>query len=574
MPRLHPFLLLTAVAVLAGAAQAQEPVAPVAASPGTAATPTSTEPVPPVAPEAVHVAINRLMDASWQKSGITPAPLSSDAEFLRRVTLDLIGRIPTIEESRAFLANTSPSKRSEAIDALLVMPEYARHMQHQFDVMLMRRLPQKHVPVAEWQKFLRDSFSQNKPWTQIAKEVLSADGLDEKNRGPARFYLDREAEVNTVTRDIAKVFLGADLLCAQCHDHPHYDGFKQAHYYGIAAYLNRTFLFTPKGKPAVLAEKADGEAKFKSVFIKDQAEMTATPRVFDGMVLQEVAFKPGEEYEVKPEKDKPEIRPIPKFSRRAFLAEAIASPDNPRFARTLVNQVWAMLLGRGIVHPVQLDHPDNPPAHPEVLDLLTREIKTHQFDVKWLIREIVLTSAYQRSSAPVDPAQVPPEESFACFPLKPLSPEQFCWSVLEASGEAAVHRKALAAGLNEEALFNRLASYQNRFVQLFGGQPGSPPTSYESTMEQVLFLANDGLINNLLPPKNGNTSGRALALPKDNDRAMVDELFLSVLSRPATDSEAQEFVSMLAGTEGDARRMAVQDSAWALLTSAEFRFNH
>src|SRR5207247_1645348 len=154
------------------------------------------------------------------------APPASDAEFLRRVYLDLAGTIPTADEARAFLADTDPSKREKLIDRLLASPAYARRMAQHFDVVLMERRPDSKVPRAAWEEYLRTAFAENRPYDALAREILSADGVDAKTRPAAKFYLDRGFEPNLVTRDISRVFLGRNLQCAQCHDHPLIDAFK------------------------------------------------------------------------------------------------------------------------------------------------------------------------------------------------------------------------------------------------------------------------------------------------------------------------------------------------------------
>lgn len=546
------------------AAASQEAAAPADNAPSVAESPDALQ-------SSMSARIDALIDERLDADAITPAPQSTDAEFVRRVYLDLNGRIPNSTEVRTFLSDGSPDKRSVLVDELLQRPEYARHLQNWLDTMLMRRLPQKHVKVAQWQSFLRSALNENQPWDKIVRTILSSDGADAKQRGAARFYLDRNGEVNEITRDIARVFLGADLECAQCHDHPEIGDYLQSDFHGIAAYLSRSFVFTGKDKKAIFAEKAEGEVKFKSVFDSEAEESIAKPHIFRGMLLEEVSLKKGEEYKVKPAKN---VRPIPKFSRRAFLADAITNEENPRFSRNIANRVWALLLGRGIIDPIDRDHSDNPPSHPKLLDLLARQMVEHQYDLKWLIRSIVLSETYQRSSRLDDPtAEVPPDR-FAQFPLKPMTPEQFAWSVLEATGRTEQERQALGEKLTEASLHKKLVGHENRFVKLFGGLPGEPPLNYESTMSQVLFLANDKLVVGLLPPSKANLTGRLLSLPADNPQAIVDELFLNVLSRPATVADHDDFDGLLVGVEGDERKAILQELVWALVTSAEFRFIH
>src|SRR5262245_14023119 len=355
------------------------------------------------AEERLHVMIDRLVALQTPDYDKLAASVCTDEEFVRRIHLDLAGMIPTTAETRAFLADAEPNKREKLIDKLLAGSEHARHLQRIFDVILMRRLPQKHVPVAEWEKFLRESFAQNKPWDEIVRAILTADGGDPASIGPARFYLDREGDVNEITRDIGKLFLGANLECAQCHNHPQIEDFKQQHYYGISAFFVRSFVMTDKEKHVVFAEKADGEAKFESVFeIRDKTSkgpQTTAPKLFEGMSISEPKFeKIDDAYIVKPDDKDKTVRPVPRFSRRVKFAEFIASAENRRFCRTSANRLWALMFGRGLVHPIDLDHTDNPPSHPLLLAMLTEEFARQQLDIRLFLREIAPSKTYQRSS--------------------------------------------------------------------------------------------------------------------------------------------------------------------------------
>jgi hypothetical protein len=534
------------------------------------------------ADEPLHVVIDRLVALQTADYEKLAAPVCSDEEFLRRIWLDLTGMIPSTADARQFLDDAEPKKREKLVDKLLGSPEYARHMQRVFDVMLMRRLPQKHVPVAEWEKFLREAFAQNQPWDRIVREILTADGSDPAKLGPARFYLDREGDVNAITRDIGKLFLGANLECAQCHNHPQIEDFKQQHYFGISAFFVRSFVMTDKEKKVVFAEKADGEATFESVFeIRDKVSKgpkTTGPKLFEAMSISEPKFEKVEDaYIVKPDEKDKTIRPVPRFSRRVKFAEFIASADNRRFCRTTGNRLWALMLGRGIVHPIELDHSDNPPSHSLLLALLTEEFARQQLDIKLFLREIALSKTYQRSSRreSADANAPPPADAqFALGLLKPLSPAQFAWSVMQATGETDVHRTALGDKYTEPALYEKLAGYEQRFVQLFGGEPGHPSDSFESTTAQVLFLANDPAIVGFLKPKIGNLADRLLKIPEDHPHQIAEELFLSTLTRRPTADDVQDVTGFLSGQTGAARAAAIEELIWAAISSSEFRFNH
>lgn len=551
------------------AASAPETVAPLVAK----------KPVLPVA-RRISPLIDQQIQSGVKDYARLASPVCSDSEFVRRVYLDLTGRIPTVEQARSFLADNRSDKRTALVDQLLNSPEYARHISQRLDVMLMERLRKKYINVTLWEEYLRDSVAENKPLDQLVREILSADGSGKGQQAEARFFLARDGDVNELTRDISRIFLGADLTCAQCHDHPEVADWHQDHYYGISAFLVRSFVFTDKKKKqTVFAEKAEGEVKFESVFeVRDKTSKgpeTTLPVVFNGPKVAEPAFKKGEEYKVKPAKN---VRPIPKYSRRAQLGDAITSPKNRRFARTMANRLWALVMGRGIVHPLDADHSDNPPSHPQLLELLTDELIANQYDLKWFLRELVLSETYQRSSANElfadKAAQELADAQFTHAILKPLTPEQFSRSVLEATGQAAVYRQSLKKKLSEAALRKNLVGYERQFVSLFGGLPGEPVEGFETSADQSLYLSNSGSIQGILSPRSGNTADRVLKLPVEQPQPIAEELYLSVLSRRPTETETKEVAELLTGKTGAERTAMVSDLIWALMMSSEFRFNH
>lgn len=341
-------------------------------------------------PEPLHLRIDKAVESG------PVAPVADDAAFLRRVSLDLAGRIPSSVEARAFLEDRSADKRAKLIDRLLAAPEHARHLAVTFDVWLMERRGDKHVKTDDWRGWLTAFFAANRPYNELTREVLGADGAEPLLRPAARFTLDRDVSPDALTRDVGRVFFGMDLECAQCHDHPRVDDYLQRDYYGIYAFVNRAYLFQPDGKkPAVIAEKAEGDVAFKSVFTK--AEGSTRPRLPDGAAIDEPAFPKGEEYQVKADPKDKTIRPIPKFSRRAQLARLMGEGAGRAYDRNIVNRLWAHLMGRGLVEPLDLHHSDNPPSHPELLEMLASDFAAMKYDVRAFLRELALTRTYQRS---------------------------------------------------------------------------------------------------------------------------------------------------------------------------------
>jgi hypothetical protein len=523
---------------------------------------------PLLAQAPLHQRIDELVARGKADFDAQPAPLASDAEFLRRITLDLTGTIPTATEARAFLADKTANKRELLIDRLLASPEHVRHMQNVFDLMLMERRPDRNVTRAQWQEFLHSSLAANKPWDQLVREILSADGTDPALRPAAKFYLDRTGEPHLLTRDISRLFLGTNYQCAQCHDHPRVKHYRQDHYYGIYAFLNRSFLFTDKAsKQTVFAEKAEGDVTYVSVFDPAKVTKSTGPRMPERPLVKEPALEKGKEYTVAPAKD---VRPVPAFSRRAQLASELTSPENAQFRRNFANRMWALMMGRGIVHPLDMDHPGNPPSHPELLQLLTDDLLARKYELRSFLRELALSKTYQRSSETPDGKEYG-EDSFAVAHLKPLAPEAFAAALLEASGMTDAERLALGKGLTEAALHARLAPQAASVVNIFAGTAGQAEgQAFQATMNQALFVSNGSVLRAWLVPRAGGVLDRASKL-KDEDGA--DELYLSILTRPATDDEKRVVTEFLKTRASD-RAGALKELAWALLASAEFRFNH
>lgn len=511
------------------------------------------------ASEPLFSLIDRHIAAGLPDSKKTVAPLTNEEGFLRRVYLDLAGTLPTIAQRRDFLADPAKDKRTKLIDKLIAGPEYASRMAWHFDAMLMERRADAKVPRDAWENYLRRSFAENRPYDAFVRELLSNDGADPKTRPAAKFLLDRDLEPHLITRDIGRVFLGRNMQCAQCHDHPAVDDYTQSDYYGIQAFLNRSFLFpNAQAATAVIAEKADGDVTYVSVFDKAKKTHGTTPRVPGGKAVTEAKPEKGKEYKVAPAKD---VKPVPTHSRRALLAAAVTGAENPTFARNAVNRIWAMLMGRGLVHPLDWDHTDNPPSHPELLNELAAEFVKRKYDLKWLVREIVLSKTYQRSSELPSGSDNVAEDRYLVAILKPLSPEQFAYAAMQATGHTDAERTALGAKGTAADLDAKLSARLAPFRSTLGGKAGDAGDTFSATLDQTLFL---------LSPRAGNLTTRLAAI--SNPDAVADELFAAVLTRQPTADERGDVVAALKPAKD--RPAALDELVWALLASAEFRFNH
>lgn len=506
---------------------------------------------------------------------------AGDAAFARRIYLDLTGIIPTAEQARQFIADRSSAKRVRLIDRLLTSPQYARRMQYVFDTMLMERRPGKHIKSDEWRNYLRQSFAKNKPWDQLVTEILTADGADQKTRPAARFLLDREMKTDAMTRDLGRIFLGRDLQCAQCHDHPNIDGYLQRHYHGLSAFLNRSYLFTdPKSKQASIGEKAEGAVKFTSVFTSESDE--TAPRLLDMPPIEDPPAA-EEPYTVKPDK---KARSVPVYSRRLQLAVAMTDPANLAFRRNIANRLWALMMGRGIVEPLDMWHVENPPSHPALLNLLADALADNDYDIKYLLREIALTRTYQRSSQYRNNIDNSADDHCTVAQLKPLSPEQLAWSMMQATALTKatledLKKKHLATDAEnasaqtedpvwkEEALHNALKSHVDTFAGLFG-VVGIQTSRFDASANQALFLRNGAAVQGWITSGGGRLTSRLLTLDPQH---LADEFYFSVFSRPPT-VEENEFVISFLEQHHDDRESAIGQLVWAALSSAEFRFNH
>jgi hypothetical protein len=505
----------------------------------------------------LHQRVDQLIESGVPNFNKVAVPLADDAEFLRRATIDLNGTIPTVEKTKAFLADKSPGKRAKLIDDLLASPLFAHHFASVLDVTLMERRPAK-AKVSGWDDFLHASVAANKPWDQLVREILASDGADPKTRPASRFLLDRDGEPHLITRDIGRLFLGMDFQCAQCHDHPLIDDYKQDMYYGVFAFLNRTSVVNDAGlKMTVLSEKADGEVSYQSVFDPMKVTKTSLPRVLSQTAIKDAEVKKGEEYITKPDKS---VRGVPKYSRRSRLAAEVARVESEPFKQNIANRLWAHLMGQGIVHPLDMSHSHNPPSHPELLKLLGDEIASHKYDMKYLLRELALTKTYQRSSWKPSGVEVPARK-YTLATMKPLSPEVLAFALYEATGNMSAERAALSKGMNEGALYKRVSGTVAPLVKTFEGQAGMPQ-SFDPSLDQALFLSNSAVFKGWVSPRGNNLAARLAAM---KDEQVAEEAYLSVLTRQPTADEKSVIQEYLKSKD---RAATITEIVWALATSA------
>ena len=536
----------------------------------------------------LHQQIDELIGKRLVELKVVPATVSSDAEFVRRVYLDLTGVIPTAKQARAFLDDSAPDKRQRLIDELLASPDHAIHMARVFDVMLIeRRIPtitSYDVPAQKWREYLTGAFAENQPWDRMVRDVLSSDGTDERNAAGVKFYLVRDVAPHQLTRDVGRLFLGVDLQCAQCHDDPRIESYRQADYFGIYAFLQRMTAYRDNDKNvSLVGETAVGKASFVSVFTAKGGE--TNPRLPGGEMVADPEVEKDKHYVVKPG---PMERGVPTYSRRLKLAELLPRAETQGFSRNIVNRLWAMLMGRGLVHPLDLHHAGNPPSHPELLDRLERWLFEHQYDLRALLREMLLSQTYQRSSVLPEGVKELPDEAFAAAPLRGLSPEQLSWSLLQATGRIEQHFSQFAAKQKSDAAkpddappawtaratqLEPLERQTRPLITVFAGLPGQPDGDFQPVVDQALHLLNSPAMLPLLRDELSTLLKRLTAISEIEP--LAEELYLSVLSRrPNADETAQVRELMESKKSPEERREPLTALIWGLLLSSEFRLNH
>lgn len=513
----------------------------------------------PPAKLSAGATIDWFLQTDWQRDKIVPASLCDDSTFVRRVTLDLAGRIPTPEERKQFLADKGSDRRAQLVARLLATDDYARHMREVFDTVLMGRPNADTAREREqrgWYAFLEESFRTNRPWNETVRDILVARPTGSASHGADWFLAERNNNPQTIAEAVAPVVFGVQIKCAQCHNHPLDWEIEQRHYWGLVAVFNRSKNVDTETGPGVAESAIGGFISFANLKKESQP---ASLVFLNGKSVPERVPPPNEKqvdspdlYLVPPAKEgqKAHSPSVPRFSRREAFAEAVTQ-DNPMLARAFVNRMWADLMGRGIVQPADQIDSRHRPSHPELLEWLTHDFEQSGYDVKRLVSTIVLSRAYQLDSRPGGKT-APGPETFARALDKPLTAEQYLHSLWIATGNSVDAKSA--------------AERERTFATMF---PDVMPDTYSPSLQQALFLSNAPTFEDLLKPAPGNTAAKLLAL--GSNPARVREAFGIVLGRAPDAAEMQACLSLL---NAQSPQKGVPQLLWALLTCAEFQVNH
>ncbi len=504
-------------------------------------------------PEAQYVALprNNFIDdrayAQFQRLGLLPSERCTDAEFLRRTKLDAIGLLPTPDEVRAFLADTSPDKRRRFISQVLDNTAYADYWADKWGDLLRPNPDRVGVKsVFTLDQWLRDSFRQNKPYHQFAREILLAEGTNHRD-GPAVIYRDRREPADLTTM-FSQLFLGTRLECARCHHHPN-EKWSQDDFYQFAAFFGSVKQKGAGLSPPISAGTETFYFASGGTVKHPVTGAVMSPRAPDGPATQS-----GNDAD----------------PRRA-LADWLTAPDNPFFARAAVNRVWANFFGRGLVEPVDDFRISNPCVNPPLLDALADDFAKHGYDLKHLMRTVMESRLYQLSSTPNE-TNLADTRNFSRSYRRRLPAEVLLDAVDDATG---VPDTFAATPVGARATQVWSYKIESQFMDAFNRpNPSSdPPCERDKDLSVVQSLH---LMNSKeLQAKLTNDNGRAhkLAASDKSPAEIVTELYLTSLSRPPTEDELQ--IAIATFNAPDAKRQtATEDVFWALLNSAEFVFNH
>ncbi|XZE18000.1 DUF1553 domain-containing protein [Pirellulaceae bacterium SH449] len=506
--------------------------------------------------------LDRLVTEHLATLGLTPSPICSDSEFIRRSSLDATGCLPSEEAVRAFLADTSPDKRSRWIDKLLSGPEYVDYWTYRWSDLLTLNSNLLRVDgMKAYYMWIRNRVEANTPWDQFVREIITARGEALEN-GATNFYAINQ-DPESMTENVCQAFLGLSIGCAKCHNHP-LEKWTNDQYYAMANMFARV---RAKGWGG---EVRNGDSA-RTLMVADRGDLIQPLRG----VPQPPAPLDGEPLDPNDPND-----------RRIALADWLVSSENPYFTRAIVNRVWAAYFGIGIVNPVDDLRLSNPPSNEALMDYLCEELIRMNYDLKQFMQLIMNSDTYQRSSES-NAGNADDKKYFSRYYPKRLMAEVIHDAIVDVTGVPSVFDRVAylggdrtptnfyAKGTKAIQLFD--SSVESGFLKTFGRNQRRITCECERSDEpsiiQVLNLNNGETLNEKLSSP-GSIVDQLMEKHGDDRVAIVESTFLRCLARFPTDSEKQTFLAEFSTIDSSDRRIFLEDFVWSLVTSREFLFNH
>ncbi|MCA1684379.1 MAG: DUF1549 and DUF1553 domain-containing protein [Planctomycetia bacterium] len=498
----------------------------------------AARPAPPRDARALAGRVDEVLEARWAEAKARPAAVADDGEFLRRVSLDLVGKIPTAAEARDFLDDPGRDKRLTLVERLVDSPAYTTRATELWRQLLLPEAEtedQGRLVAGGFEAWLRRKVAEDAGYDRIVREILTA-RLDARDMGtpavrvepsPSAYFVAKEGKPENLAAGAARVFLGVRLECAQCHDHP-FARWKREDFWGFAAFF--------AGVPSLGPQDPLAAIRMAPSPARRELTIPGTKRVVQAAHLDGSA---------------PAWRP--RAGTRDVLADWITAPANPYFARAVVNRVWARFFGVGLIEPVDDLDAESAPEFGGLLDELAGEFRSHGYDLKYLIRALTATRAYNLSSAS-GPAG-PTAASFSSMPVRGLSPGQLFDSLTRATGADPGEARA-------------------RFLELFADRQ-ERPTEAQTTILQALTMMNGSHVAGATSPETGEVLGAVVRAPYLDTPGRIETLYLATLTRRPRPEELSLLVRYVErrGSEAD-RATALADVFWALLNGPEFHLNH
>lgn len=508
--------------------------------------------------------LDELIDAQLRRLNLPPSPPSDDAEFVRRVHLDTIGTLPTSDEVRSFLADSAADKRDKLIEKLLARPEFVDYWTYRWsDVLMLNGTLLRPEALKAYYQWIHKNVEANTPWDQFVREILTATGSSVEN-GATNFYALHQDPEN-MTENACQAFLGLSIGCAKCHNHP-LEKWTNDQYYSMANLFARVRAKGWGGEPR------NGDGK-RTLYVADTGDLIQ-PRTG------------------KPQPPMPlDGTPVPfedASDRRVHLAKWMTAPENPYFARSVSNRIWKNFFGTGLVEQVDDMRASNPASNEELLNAAAKHLVDNKFDLKSLMRLILQSNAYQRSSTPLD-ANKSEQRFYSRYYPKRLMAEVLHDAVCQATDVPSDFTTIAFPGADKQktdfypkgtrAIQLYDSAVDNYFLQAFGRNQRritcECERSDEPSMVQVLHLSNGDTINQKLKAA-GSRVEKLVKLQSSgmSPETLIDEAYLATLARYPTAAERTNLLGVLNQTPEAEQRAAVEDLFWAILSSREFLFNH
>ncbi len=506
--------------------------------------------------------IDQLVLAQLKELRLPPSPPADDATFVRRAFLDVIGRLPTAEEVRAFVQDRSPGKHERLADFLLARPEFVDFWAYRWsDLLLVTGSKLRPDAISAYYQWIRDAVAENKPWDAWVRELITARGSS-VDEGASNFYAVHQ-DPEAMAENVSQAFLALSINCAKCHNHP-LEKWTNDQYYSFANLFARVRAKGWGGDPR------NGDGK-RTLYVEDAGDL-----------IQPRTGKPQPPAPL----DAPPLEGSDPADRRVALAAWLTSPDNPYFTRAIVNRVWASFLGSGLVEPVDDLRASNPASNEKLLEALARHLIAERYDLKRLMRTILISQTYRRSSEPV-PGNESDLRHHARYQPRRLMAEVLSDAIADVTGVSDTFSEiALNDGSSEKttaytnvtrSLQLRDAAVRSYFLKTFGRHPREITCecerSNQPSLVQVLHLSNGNTLNEKLASKTGHLT-RWLAT-EPTPIQILEEAWMRCLGRAPTAAEVKATEPLLTEASAPAaRREVVEDLYWSLLTSREFLFQH